>query len=154
MSYHSKGLVINPPNVRHQVLYAASMKIHRKGSTRPDSLAGRALILIASMCLTAKTCQPGRRALGRMFGRSERSIARSLRALVDAGYIVRRRRGRKLTNVYRLAKALWRALTNDNAHRPPRRSGPTPFKLELRDYIARLAATCSGQGPRGAPSPA
>ena len=47
-----------------------------------------------------------------MHGRHIRSIQRSLGALVAGGFIEAIRRGRKITNVYRLAGWLWSRLTN------------------------------------------
>jgi DNA-binding MarR family transcriptional regulator len=106
------------------------------------------------MVLTGKVCQPGRKALGRMLGRSPRSVGRSIAALVSAGYISRRRRGKKLTNVYRLTKALWARLTNHQVREPRQTSRPTGMQMELRAVLDRLSARFAPGVARGAPLPA
>lgn len=154
MSYHSERYGGPTPTVRHQVLYTLAMRVHRPGSSRPDSLASRLMIFIGSICLTNGHCQPRQIALGRECGRSDRSVRRSLKALLDAGLITKRRRGKQLSNVYRLSKALWRRLTNDLAHKPRRSHRASPVQLSIPQYMAGLRAKWEASRARGIPVPA
>jgi DNA-binding transcriptional ArsR family regulator len=87
-----------------------------------------------------------------MFGRSDRSIRRALKALSDAGIIEVRRRGRKLSNVYRLAKWFWERLTGRD-NRPRIRPGRTQALGEcLASVIEGARAAWEARQARGAPA--
>ena len=98
--------------MRYQWLYTLAVKCHRPGSSRPDALAGKILVQVAATVLCHRVCQPGEASLARMHGRSTRTIRRAIDALQAAGLVDVIRRGRKLTNMLRLARALWARLTN------------------------------------------
>lgn len=98
--------------MRYQWLYTLAIKAHRRGTSRPDALAGKILVQVAATVLCHRVCQPGEISLARMHGRSTRTIRRALDTLQDAGLIDVIRRGKKLTNVLRLARSLWAKLTN------------------------------------------
>lgn len=124
MSYHSKAVnpMLNP--VRYQWLYALSVKVHRRGSSRSDALAGKILVQVAATVLCKRPCKPGLLALGRMHGRSPRSIQRAVAALVAAGYVEVIHRGKQLSNVLRLSQWLWCRLTGRLLGGQWRKAGP------------------------------
>ena len=120
MSYHSKELLrVGLTPIRSQWLYSLAIKCYRPGASTADPLAGRLLIQVAGTTLSKRICQPRQAVLGRMHGRSPRSIQRSLKALKDAGLVEVIRRGKQLSNIYRLARWLWCRLTNQGVTGQP-----------------------------------
>ncbi len=117
LSYHSDTGAGALPPVRYQWLYTLAVKVRRGAARTPDPLAGKLLVQIAATVLCGRPCKPGLVALGRIHGRSPRSIERSISALVAAGCVEVKRRGKKLSNVLRLATWLWRRLTGRDGTR-------------------------------------
>jgi len=72
--------------------------------------------------MSKNVCQPGLKRLAEMFSRRPETISRAMRALQERQLIKIIRRGKTLTNVYRLARWLWETLTGD-----PRRHYPWAF---------------------------
>jgi hypothetical protein len=139
MSHHSEiELRQGLTPVKSQWLYALALKCYRQGASTADPLAGRLLVQIAGTTLGNKICQPRQAVLGRMHGRHARSIQRSLTALRDAGYIQIVRRGRKISNVYRLAKWLWCRLTNRGVGGQLRLPGVGALGDDVRETIERM----------------
>jgi DNA-binding transcriptional MocR family regulator len=112
MSYHPNRAERRGGRVRFQWLYTLAVKCYRRGSSRPDALANKILVQVAATVLCHRVCQPGEASLARMHGRSTRTIRRAIDTLQAAGLVEVIRRGRKLTNVLRLARSLWARLTN------------------------------------------
>jgi DNA-binding transcriptional ArsR family regulator len=136
------------------MLYMLATKVSRIPGGRTDALAGRVFLMVASTVLCKRKCQPGQKALGSMFGRSPRSIQRSLKALIECGVVVKIRRGRKLTNLYRLAEWIWRRITGaDRWLRQPKR-GLQPADNSLANILAKAREAWQRAQARGAPLPA
>jgi len=154
MSHHSGRALPLKPRVGHPLLYMLAMKVCRGNARRPDTLAGKLFVQISSTVCLKRPCTPGRRSLGAMHGRSVRSIARALRALVDAGLVERRRRGKQLTNVYRLAKWIWARITGQDQWAARRAAQDGPAQLELASVIERARGAWAAARARGAPLPA
>lgn len=154
LSYHAERSTTGLAPVRYQWLYTLSLKASRPGTTRPDALAGKLLVFVVTTILCKRACRPSHEALGRMFGRHARSIARSVHALRAAGLIEVKRRGRKLSNVYRLTTWLWRRLTNDRPRRTPPRRRPVRQDDGLSAVCARVLSKFGPGAARGAPAPA
>ena len=140
MSTHSTGNLNGRLRVRFHTLWTLSLKAYRRGSSRPDPLAGKILMQVASTVLCGRVFQPSLEALGRMHGRSARSIARAVGALEAAGFVEVIQRGKKLSNVYRLALWLWRRLTGRDGPTTPWLPGLQPLKDGLSGVIARARA--------------
>jgi len=140
MSTHSLPALSGGLRVRFHTLWTLSLKAYRRGSSRPDPLAGKILMQVAATILCGRTFKPSLGALGRMHGRSTRTIARAVEALEGAGFVETIQRGKKLSNVYRLAMWLWRRLTGRDGPTPPRRAGLQSAQSELPGIIARARA--------------
>jgi hypothetical protein len=140
LSGHSNGAKTGGQRVRYQWLYTLALKVCRPKSHLPDPLAGKLLLQIAATVLCKRICQPSLWALGQMHGRSGRSIRRSIAALQAAGLIDVIQRGKKLSNVYRLARWLWARLTGRDLRRTPPRPGMARLGDELEGVIAAARA--------------
>ena len=109
-------------------------------------LRGSAKILLngfVSIRLRGHTAQPGYRELARWLSASTKTVARALRDLEARGYIVRRRRGKKLTNVYFIGHFLYRLLTAGRkirARRVETTQRPTLDRRELGSLFATVYA--------------
>lgn len=81
------------------------------GSLTMPSGAAVLLEMIASVSVTGRKFRPSQHKLADMRHCSRRTIIRQLKLLSERGYVRVIRRGRRLTNVYRLSRSLWGRLT-------------------------------------------
>ncbi len=106
------------------------------------SMPGGAIVLlamVASVNLRGKVFRPGQARLAELRHCSRRTIIRQLRVLVERGYVRVIRRGRRLTNIYRLSRSLWQRLTGKVT--PTRRPIEQGWLLQLDARMqARFAA--------------
>lgn len=105
MSHH-------PPPVRAAHTYLASL-------TLPASCR-ELLHIVAEARLKRRNCTPSQARLATILHLSRRQVVRVVDRLTAAGLLRRHRRGRRLTNIYLLGRALWRRLTGQ----PKRRLDP------------------------------
>tara|TARA_Y100000310_G_C20056455_1_gene522961 strand:+ start:36 stop:437 length:402 start_codon:yes stop_codon:yes gene_type:complete len=98
----------------------------------PIDCASKGLLsCVAELKLKGRTVQPGYKELAKWISRSRRTVATCLNTLELMGYLRRKRRGKKLTNVYYLAHFLWGLLTNG-------RSIPKRYAKEKPDDLIGL----------------
>jgi len=111
MSHHPHGLIRpRPPWAKSQVIAARHPGLYLLSTPVPH-LQRLLLDFIAHTVIMKRNCTPSQERLGAIFGRSRETICRALKALEVQRLIRARRRGRRLTNVYLLARRLWEALT-------------------------------------------
>lgn len=112
MSHH-------PLKIRTPALYFGSLSLP----------SGSAVLLemIASVNVSGGRFHPGQDRLAELRHCTRRTIIRQLKVLAARGYIRVIRRGKKLTNVYRLSRSLWGRLTGQLT---PKR--PNVFQLWLQ----------------------
>ena len=154
MSHHFQRGANGAPSVRYPMLYMLATKASRMPGGQSDTLAGKVFMVVATTCCCKRKCQPGQRALGSMFGRSPRSIQRAIRALTDAGLVVKIRRGRKLTNLYRLAEWIWRRITGADRWASMPKRGLRAVADPLTAVLDKAKAAWQRTRDRGAPLPA
>lgn len=92
-----------PTVIKNPSLYVLSLPL--------DGPAKGILSGITSIRLRGGHAQPGYLELARWISRSTKTVARALQELEAKGYLKRKRRGKKLTNVYFLGHFLYRLLT-------------------------------------------
>lgn len=68
------------------------------------------LCAIIDMKDKGQKAQPSTRSLANLIGGSVRTVIRSIDTLVRSGYLVKVRRGCKLTNLYKISLRLWKRL--------------------------------------------
>lgn len=104
-------------------------------------LQASAQVILKAFCairMHGKTCQPAQRSMSCWIRSSVRTVQRMIGTLLAKGYIVKRRRGKKLTNVYYIASFLWRLLTAGRhvvTHNVKTTERPTRDRRELRDLF-------------------
>lgn len=111
MSHHSGGVLhVRPPwqagqpnRAEHPMLYLISTPL--------PTLQRLLLVAIASTVLAQRPCTPSQARLGEIVSRSRETVNRALQALQAQRLILVKRRGRRLTNVYLLARRIWQAIT-------------------------------------------
>ena len=112
MSYHYP----NPELLTHTVQQVRQKQIKSRVlylSSTPIPVLQRLILVNVAVALFNKTpWQASQVRMGELFDRSPRSIRRAMKDLALAGLVRIKRRGRKLTNVYLLARRLWHTLTN------------------------------------------
>jgi len=111
MSHHSGGIVHVRAPWQKGVVDRAQHPVMWLVSTPLPMLQRNLLVVIASIVTSGKLCAPSQERLGEMLDRSRETIGRALAALVAQRLIAAKRRGRRLTNVYRLAHRIWQAIT-------------------------------------------
>ncbi len=141
VSNHSRGPQAGPPRVRHHTQWLLSIKVYRPGSTRNDLLAGKILTQAAACILCNGTFKPALGTLAEAHGVCVRSVSRSVQALKLGGFVTIRRRGRKLSNVYRLAKWLWCRLTGRYGSEGPWLPGMAPLLPGIQAALDRARAS-------------
>lgn len=96
MSHHSRG-------VRAPALYLACLT---------TGVGPRLLLeVVAEAVLKGRVFMPSQAKLGELLHRDRRTIIRWAKAASAKGWLRVVRRGKKLTNLYLLSRALWRRLT-------------------------------------------
>ena len=114
----------NPPKLYAPALYFGALSA---------PLGVRLLIAaVAEAKLAGRVFSPSQAALGRLYRRDARTIKRWVRLAVQRGYLQRTRRGRTLSNVYRLSPRLWRRLTGRYRTPTARELQGTLWRLGLR----------------------
>ncbi|HEV8674020.1 MAG TPA: hypothetical protein VGX21_08240 [Methylomirabilota bacterium] len=124
MSHH-------PPSIRFPAFYLGSL-------TAPSG-AKVVLEMIAEASTRGRRFAPGIRSLAELVDRSPRTVLRQLAVLQSRGWVRAIRRGKKLTTIYRLSRALWGRLTGR-----PARPYARPLQTTLSALTGRLAARLSG----------
>ena len=116
MSHHPQGLIRpRPAWARGQVIAARHPGLYLLSTPIPP-LQRLLLDIIAHTVVAKRPCTPSQERLGELLGRSRETICRALHALQVQRLIWVKRRGRRLTNVYLLARRIWEAIT---AKTPP-----------------------------------
>jgi len=117
MSHH-------PPRIHSPALYFACL-------TAPTGV--RQLVgVVAEAALHGQAFAPGQEKMGEMFHRDRRTMNRWCRYAVRHHWLRVIRRGRTLTNVYRLARWLWARLTGQWKRRLPTGVQEPLYRLGLR----------------------
>ena len=127
-----------PPPIRWRSMYISAL-------TAP---LGPKMFLddVAEVVLKGGVFSPSQASMGQHFRRDRCTVNRWVRLLVRRGWLQVRRRGRKLSNVYRLSRALWRRMTG---RRAPQLFKEDWFKqLDLR-MKARVAENREAPGGHG-----
>lgn len=111
MSHHFSVLSRRPhfqpqpatPKARDPILYLLSTPLahHQR----------LLLVTIGAMTLRSRACRPSQARLGEILRRKRETVNRHIRALKVQGLVRVVRRGKGLTNVYLLARWVWKALT-------------------------------------------
>lgn len=115
----------NPPRIYAPALYFGCL-------TAPMGV--RVMVAgIAECALRGRVFSPSQARLGELYHRDRRTISRWVQHATRCGWIRVLRRGKKLTNVYRLARYLWRRLTGQFRQRPPTRE-----QQQLLDLFRRI----------------
>lgn len=110
MSHHSQGLLhprrpwpLHQPNrAQYPLLYLVATPI--------PHLQRLLLEVIAHCVMASRPCTPSQVRLGELLGRRRETICRALHAMQVQRLIRVRRRGRRLSNVYLLARRIWQAI--------------------------------------------
>lgn len=95
------------------------------------------LAMVAERCVRGQTFCPSQRRLGEMVRRRRETISRQLAVLRMHGWIRIIRRGKKLTNVYRLSRELWGRLMGRPASPRPNPQQSLDFEARKRDMLRR-----------------
>lgn len=109
-----------------------------------------ALVLLEALVpivLKERVFSPSQARLGVMMHRSPRTIIRYVRILKERGWVRVYRRGKKLTNVYRLGRALWQRLTGQLKPRVPKALQDSLYRLGLRIGVDPRRMIGAGVGP-------
>lgn len=141
MSHHS-GL-----NIRRPAWWLATV----------DATPGARLLLgmVAESCTHKRKVACSQVKLGELLHVGRRQVIRYVAELKAMGYLTVWRRGKKLTNVYRLSRALWARLTGRARplHGRPRQELLTALGLTLVGYSDKVSAyvdACRRKGYGGA----
>lgn len=132
MSYHNGTPQAFPSRGHHFFHTFSTSRAAYLAGFRLPHLATRALIVIAEMSIKHGSCQARQAVMGRWFLRTDRQVRRAIRELKERGYITVKQRGKRISNVMRLAKWLWQRLT----FRPMPKWTP-PEQMNL-DYEQRM----------------
>ena len=144
MSHHLSGVLQPRPAgavgrqdaARHPGLYLLSTPL--------PHLQRLLLATIAHTVIGKRPCTPSQERLGELLSRSRETINRALRALVAQRLIFVKRRGRRLTNVYLLARRIWAAITGKQ---PPY---PRDRQLQMRYEAGRSGGLTPWRAAMGA----
>ena len=144
MSHHYSGVVRprqpwpagQPPLAQHPVLWLVSTPL--------PTLQRLLLLTIVTAVLAKRPFCPSQLSLGRLMTRRRETINRALRALVAQRLIFVKRRGRRLTNVYLLARRIWAAITGKQ---PPY---PRDRQLQIRYEAGRSGGLTPWRAAMGA----
>jgi hypothetical protein len=139
LSHHFSGRRNPSLLIRDPALYIACL----------DAPKGALVLLeaIVPICLKDRIFSPGQAKLGVMMHRSPRTIIRYVKVLRERGWLRVIRRGKKLTNIYRLGRTLWRRLTGRVASRAPRELQDVLYRLGLRFGVSPSRMVGAGVGP-------
>ena len=121
MSHHSRA-------VRAPALYLACLTT----GTGPRLL----LEVVAEAVLKGRVFMPSQVKLGELLHRDRRTIIRWAKAASARGWLRVVRRGKKLTNLYLLSRALWRRLTGQTKPKLPSELQETLWRIGLRIGVA------------------
>lgn len=135
-------LAHHPLTVKHRAVWLASLSC--------SNGAHRVLSMIAETCLRRRDWQASQVRMAEMIHSSRRSIIRYAQELHALGYVRVIRRGKQLTNVYRLQRWLWERLTGRHGWQPskakqswllnrPLTEGPTAHELHDHERKKRVA---------------
>jgi hypothetical protein len=127
---------LHPP-----VIYAPGVYL---GCLTASTGARLFIIAVAERALAGERFMPSQKRLGQLYHRSERSIRRWIRTGVEAGWLRVIRRGRKMTNLYRLSRYLWGRLTGRYKTKIPEELQTTLFNLGLKLGLAPATMQRSG----------
>lgn len=115
---------LHPPKIYAPALYFGAL-------SAPTGV--RLLVAgVAERALAGKVFSPSQRRLADLYHRDRRTISRWCRVAVDRGWLRVIRRGKKLTNLYRLTRWLWGRLTGRYKSRVPTELQDTLYRLGLR----------------------
>ena len=115
---------IHPPRIYAPALYFGSLTA---GTGVRLLVAG-----IAERALAGQVFSPSQAKLGDMYHRDRRTIIRWVKVAVERRWVRVLRRGRKLTNVYRLSRWLWGRLTGRYTSKIPEALQGTLYSLGLK----------------------
>jgi len=101
---------------------------------------------VAEVVLKGGVFSPSQASMGQHFRRDRCTVNRWVRLLVRRGWLQVRRRGRKLSNVYRLSRALWRRMTGRRAPQLFREEWFTQLDLRMRARLADDQQAPEGHG--------
>ncbi len=126
MSHHSRrlgGLTVSTLRELEQRSRVHPPRIYAPGLYFGSLTAGNGpkllLVAVAEVVLRGKVFSPSQRRLGELYRRDRRSVSRWVKVGVERGWLRVVRRGRKLTNVYRLSRHLWGRLTGQYTSKIP-----------------------------------
>jgi hypothetical protein len=132
--------------VSHHSQRIRSWAAYTSSLTLPP-LARTFLHNVGDACLRHRSYQPHQARLARSWGRDRRQVIRWVKLLEERGLLRKIRRGKKLTNVYRLARTLWNRLVGQTRPKVPSFLQQTLFRLGLRIGIQK--ETMGAAGIRG-----
>ena len=92
------------PGIRFAVPYVAALPL--------PTLDRLLLTMVVDACLSGRTWQPRGARWGELVHRRRETVSRAVGRLQRLGYLRVIRRGRKLSNVYRLSRSLWNRLVS------------------------------------------
>jgi len=151
MSYHSSNL---RGGLRANLaLLEARRRVHAPRIYAPAIYFGclsagtgvRLLVAgVAERALAGQVFSPSQAKLGQLYHRDARTIRRWLKVGVERRWLRVVRRGRKLTNVYRLARWLWGRLTGRHEARIPDELQGTLFRIGSRAGLTPEAMAKAG----------
>jgi hypothetical protein len=132
---------LHPPKVYAPALYFGCL-------TAPTGV--RLLVAgVAEAALGGKVFSPSQAKLGQLYHRDRRTILRWVKVAVGRGWIRRTRRGRTMTNVYRLSRWLWGRLTGRHASKVPKLLQDSLWRIGLRIGVTPAKMHGAGLAPPG-----
>jgi hypothetical protein len=131
----------HPLAIRRRALYTLSLSL----PTGPKVL----LEAITETVLAGGRFQPSQQRVGELAGRRRETVNRWVRVLRERGLVRVVRRGKRMTNFYLLARALWCRLTGRVRPKLPAPVQESLFRLGLRMGVN--PDTMLGAGVRGGP---